>query len=137
MMFLGERADGGIMSRTYEMVDALKWVNASLDDIRQRMDTAVQPQLAESVGWLERLAGMLDRLAEPLTWGSAAARAIEATVNVISDQLWELRAAAADIRQNMMHAGAHWTVTFAGDPIASMVGQQIMAQLRAQGVRIG
>jgi hypothetical protein len=137
MMYLGERADGGITTAALKTVEALHWVNGSLDDIRRRMAEAIEPPLAASRATLEHVARTLDVLSDPLTWGSAATRAIEQTINNISGQLFDLRSTAALIRSDMMTAGRNWTVTFYGDPIARLVGEQIMAELQAQGARIG
>lgn len=136
MMYVGERADGGILGQLFKITENTRWILGGVDDLRAHINHGIEPVLVDSLGWMERIGQTLEQLTAPLTWGSAAARAIESTVNGIAGQLGELRATAGDIRSAMQSGGGNWSVTFQGDPIAAQVGQQIMSQLRAQGARL-
>jgi len=136
MMYVGERADGGILGQLFKITENTRWILGGIDDLRAHINHTIEQTLTDSKGELEKIRLKLEELATPLTWGSSAARAIETTVNGIAGTLGELRNTAGDIRAAMQSGGGNWTVTFTGDPIAAQVGQQIMSQLRAQGAKI-
>ena len=135
MMYVGERADGGILGQLFKITENTRWTLGGVDELSRKSSESISI-LADSYGWMERIGQTLEHLSGPLSLGSTAARAIESTVNGIAGTLGELRNTAADIRAAMQSGGGQWTVTFTGDPIAAQVGQQIMSQLRAQGAKI-
>jgi TP901 family phage tail tape measure protein len=73
MMYLGERGDGGILGRLFDIADKTQWVPGLLDAINLKMDTWLQPLN----GTLQMISGQIEtgnnRLGEISTstmWGS-------------------------------------------------------------------
>jgi TP901 family phage tail tape measure protein len=62
MMYVGERADGGILGQTFRMADALQYVPGLLDGLNAKMDNWVSPL----AGILQGMAGKLDAAAHRL-----------------------------------------------------------------------
>jgi hypothetical protein len=129
MMFLGERGDGGIVGAALMTVERLGYVNDSFDGLNAKIDR-----------WLEPTKVAVESISSQLSLAQTRLDEIS------SNTFWSLRATQdnathlAEIRDMMIAEKtappAAWTVTFAGDPIARLVGDEIMRQLRLQGVNL-
>jgi TP901 family phage tail tape measure protein len=124
MMYLGERADGGIIQRLYDISDKTQWIPGLLDGINEKL-----------INWLEPLHTDLTDIYGEVMWTRVSTRAIETNIADIRGYLETTRNNTTAMK-DAMTTGATWTVQFQGDPIASMVGQEIMRQLRLQGVNL-
>lgn len=75
MMFLGERADGGILGQMFRIADAIQYVPGLLDAVNAKMDN-----------WLQPLDGTLDGIAGQM------ALALTKLDDISSNTYWGLRA---------------------------------------------
>lgn len=129
MMYLGERSDGGIIGRLYDISDKMQWVPGLLDGINAKLLDWLSPLHDDLVAIGETLAAAkvrLDEISHSAMWGSAADGAGNQTLAEIRNMMMAER----------MEPPKFATVTFQGDPIASQVGNEIMRQLRLQGVNL-
>ena len=124
MMYAGERADGGMIGRLYAISDAMQWVPGLLDGINAKL-----------IDWLEPLHTDLTDLYGQAFWTRESVRVIESGIAVLNGHADAARLELRAIKDELAH-GSTWRVEFYGDPIARMVGDQIMRQLRLQGVRL-
>ena len=129
MMYLGERSDGGIIGRLYDISDKMQWVPGLLDGINEKLIDWLSPLHDDLVAIGETLDGAkarLDEISHSAMWGSAA----DGAGNMVLAEMRDM------MRTERAEPPKFATVTFQGDPIASQVGNEIMRQLRLQGVNL-
>lgn len=124
MMYLGERSDGGIIGRLYDISDKTQWIPGLLDGINLKL-----------IDWLEPLHTDLRDIYDEVFWSKISTKAIETSMADVKGYLETTRNNTTAMK-DAMTAGATWTVNFTGDPIARLVGDEIMRQLRMQGVNL-
>jgi tape measure domain-containing protein len=123
MMFLGERGDGGIIDATLKTSEKLNYVNASLDDIRQKMIDFIEPMKNDVHTIMERFSfaqTRLDEISSNTYWGMHAVQDNQSILLAIRDMLTS-QPKATTVTIN----------TYGSD--SKVVGETIAGQLRLQG----
>ena len=128
-LYLGDRADGGILGRLYDISDKMQWVPGLLDGVNAKLLDWLEPlhqDLLDIGDTLDAAKIRLDEISHSAMWGSAA----DGAGNIVLAEMRDM------MRAERIEPPKFATVTFTGDPIASQVGNEIMRQLRLQGVNL-
>lgn len=119
-LYLGDRADGGILQRLFDIADKMQWVPGLLDAVNLKLDNWLSP-LSENLGDLNTQFGYavtrLDQIGNDVMYGSQADRDQVTLLGEIRDGIRDLRGAMS--------------VTGAAGPAAT---GDLAARLRLQGL---
>ena len=118
-----------------------KWL-PKLDQINGFLWDTFIGAFASLMSTTEEIRDIVKSLKFPIDWTMNFVDMNRQTLYEIRDALYDIRGYLETTRDNTgtmrdkLTGAQTWTVQFTGDPVASLVGQEIMRQLRLQGVNL-
>jgi len=118
-----------------------KWL-PKLDQINGFLWEHFAGWFADQMSTTENMRDILQSFKFPIDWTMNFTDMNRQTLYEIRDTLYDIRGYLETTRDNTgmmkdkLTSGQTWTVQFTGDPIARLVGDEIMRQLRMQGINL-